>query len=97
MRAELSSDNIHITIVSPGRIKTDVSKNALTKDGTAHGEMDQGQEQGMAADVCAAKIISAVKKNKKELLVGRNELWMVHIRKYLPSLYYRLVKSIRSK
>lgn len=97
LRAELSSDNIHVTIVSPGRIKTDVSKNALTKDGTAHGEMDQGQEQGMAADVCAAKIISAVKKNKKELLVGRNELWMVHIRKYLPSLYYRLVKSIRSK
>lgn len=97
LRAEVKADHIKVTIVSPGRVKTEVSKNALTKDGTAHGQMDAGQEKGMQADVCAKKIVKAIKKGKKDVLIGGSELLMVYIYKYLPSLYYNLVTKISSK
>ncbi|MCU4177091.1 SDR family oxidoreductase [Carboxylicivirga sp. N1Y90] len=97
LRAELKADNIKVTIVSPGRIKTEVSKNALTKEGVAHGEMDPGQDKGMRADVCANIILKAIKKEKKDILVGGKELLMVYIYKYLPALYNRIVTKVSSK
>ena len=96
LRAELDNDNIKVTIISPGRIKTNISVNALTKDGSAYGRMDEGQANGMTAALCAAKIVKAVKRERKELLVGKMEILMVHIRRFLPALYYKLVTRIKN-
>ncbi len=96
LRVEMMDDNIFVSIISPGRIKTNISKNALTKDGSLHGIMDDGQKSGMDAKVCAQKIIKAIKANKKELLIGNKELMMVHFRRFLPFLYYKLVKNINN-
>lgn len=94
LRAEYFKDNIRVTIVSPGRILTNISINAVDKDGKKHGIMDDGQADGMPADICAKKIISAVSKNKKDILVGRSELLMAYFRKFIPPLYYRLARNI---
>ncbi|KAL4240596.1 hypothetical protein ACF0H5_001387 [Mactra antiquata] len=37
LRAETSTDNIHVCVVSPGYIKTNLSKNALCGDGLHYG------------------------------------------------------------
>ncbi len=94
LRAELIHDNIKVTIVSPGRIKTNISLNALTEDGKSYNKMDAGQAGGMEPERCAQQIVKAVKKERKELLVGKSELLMVHIRRFLPALYHRLVTKI---
>jgi len=94
LRTELVNDNINVTIVSPGRIRTDISLHAITKDGLSYKKMDKGQARGMSADLCADKIIKGIKKNKKEILVGGNELLMVYIHRYLPWLYYKIVTRI---
>ena len=96
LRTELTNDNIKVTIVSPGRIKTNISVNALTKDGSPYNRMDEGQANGMNTALCAAKIVKAIKKERKELLVGKTEILMVHIRRFLPSLYYKLVTRIKN-
>jgi short-subunit dehydrogenase len=96
LRAELGNDHIDVTIVSPGRVNTNVSKNAITESGAAYNKMDDGQAAGMPADECAAQIIKAVKKNKKEILVGKEELLMVHIHRFLPALFYKLVTKIKN-
>ncbi|MGQ7868589.1 SDR family oxidoreductase [Sunxiuqinia sp. sy24] len=96
LRAELSLDNIQVTIVSPGRIKTNISLNALTQNGQAYNKMDEGQANGMDANLCAAKIVKAIKKNRKELLVGKKELLMVYIRRFIPVLYYKIVTKIKN-
>ena len=96
LRTELANDNIKVTIVSPGRIKTNISVNAVTKDGSPYNIMDEGQANGMNAALCAAKIVKAIKKERKELLVGKTEILMVHIRRFLPSLYYKLVTRIKN-
>ena len=96
LRTVLANDNIKVTIVSPGRIKTNISVNAVTKDGSPYNIMDEGQANGMNAALCAAKIVKAIKKERKELLVGKTEILMVHIRRFLPSLYYKLVTRIKN-
>jgi len=95
--AELHTQGIRVTVVCPGRILTSVSVNALTGDGTAHGEMDHGQENGITAETCARKIIKAVSKNKKEVYIGKKDLLMIYFKRYIPWLYYLLVSKVQPK
>lgn len=95
LRAENKQNNIQVSIFIPGRVKTNISINAITKDGTTHGKMDAGQETGITAEKAAKIICRGLKKNKKEILVGGKELIMVHIRRFLPRLYYYLSSRIK--
>lgn len=95
LRAEVYNDNIKVLIAFPGRVKTDISKHALTKDGTSHNKMDDGQNFGISAEKCAKKYIRAIQKDKKEVLIGGKELIMVYIKKYLPKLFYKLARKIK--
>ena len=79
----------------PGRVRTNISMHALTKDGTPHGKMDPGQASGIPAELCAQKYLDAIYKRKHEVLIGGKELMMVHIRRFLPSLFYRMARKIR--
>lgn len=94
LRAETYEQNIKVLIAFPGRIKTDISMHALTKDGTAHGKMDEGQNTGISAEKCAKQYIKAIRKDKKEVLIGASELLMVYIHKFLPNLFYKLARKI---
>jgi len=95
--AELHTQGIRVTVVCPGRILTNVSLHALTKDGTPHNEMDHGQANGITAETCARKIIKAVGKNKKEVYIGKKDLLMIYFKRYIPWLYYRLVSKVKPK
>ncbi|MGD2035524.1 MAG: SDR family oxidoreductase [Bacteroidales bacterium] len=95
LRAELYDQHVKVTIVSPGRIQTSISMNAIDKEGKKHGVLDQGQKNGMPVDRCARKIIRAIRKSKKELWVGRNEILLIYIRLYLPWLFHTLARKIK--
>lgn len=95
LRAENKKNNIQVSIFIPGRVKTNISINAITKDGTSHGKMDAGQDTGITPEKAAKIIYRGLKKNKKEILVGGKELIMVHIRRFLPRLYYYLSSRIK--
>jgi dehydrogenase/reductase SDR family protein 7B len=95
LRAENKQNNIQVSIIIPGRVQTNISLNALNKDGKAHGKMDDGQDSGIPVEKAAKTIIRNLKRNKKEILVGAKELVMVHIRRFLPSLYYYLSSRIK--
>ena len=64
---EEEKNNIHVTLVYPGKINTDISKSALTSEGKAHGVMDHNQETGMPVDECVRRMLKAVKKNRKSI------------------------------
>ncbi len=95
LRAEMTAEHIRVSIVSPGRIRTSISINAVDKNGHKHGVMDAGQEEGMPVEICAKKIIGAVRKNKKDILIGRKEILMVYFRKFIPALYYKLASKVK--
>lgn len=93
LRTEMAGRNIKITMIFPGRIRTNISLHALNKEGDEHGVMDPGQIQGMPSDQCARKVLRGIKKQKREILVGGKELILVYIRKYCPFLFYLIAKK----
>jgi len=92
--AETNQKGIRVTLFSPGRIQTNISLHALEKDGREYGKMDPGQAKGITSEKCAYKMIRAMKRNRKDVLIGGSELAMVWIHKYCKWLYYRLVNKI---
>jgi len=97
LRTELNDDHIHVTLVCPGFIKTDVSVNALGSDGKPTGEMDNAQENGMSAQDCAKKIIKAVEKEKLEVVIGGAERFGVLLKRLFPGLFAKIIlkRSVR--
>lgn len=95
LQAEYHDAGIGVTIVCPGRVCTNISRYALDKGGVPHGEMDPGQAGGMTAEEAAKVILRAVRKGKREVLVGRKELLMVYIKRFFPGLCARLARKIK--
>ena len=91
-QAELKNSGVNFLIVVPGRVKTNVSLNAITGSGKTYGKMDEGQDSGISAEECAWKIIKAIEKNKKEVNIGSTDILLVYIHRYAPWLY-RIIAS----
>ena len=95
VQAEYYDQNIRVTIVCPGRVQTNISFYALEKDGSQHGKLDKGQAGGVTAKQAAKKIVHAVAKQKREVLVGKKELLMVDIKRFFPGLAAKLSRNIK--
>ncbi|MGC9352595.1 MAG: SDR family NAD(P)-dependent oxidoreductase [Mariniphaga sp.] len=95
LRAENVQNNIRVSVIIPGRIKTNVSVNALNKTGKPHGKMDEGQSKGKSAEWTARKIFYGLQKERKEILVGGADLIMVYIRRFVPRLYYYMASRVK--
>jgi len=93
LRLENEKKGIRVTIVCPGKIKTNISLNALTKDGSKHNRMDESHEQAMSAEECAKQIIKAVIYNKEEVLIGGKELKAVALKRFFPRLFSRIIRK----
>jgi dehydrogenase/reductase SDR family member 7B len=89
--------HIHFTTVAPGRILTNISYNALKGDGSRHQEMDKGQQKGISAEKCAAKIIDAIRKNKRKVFIVKEERILLIAYRFFPSLFVFLVKKLGLK
>ena len=87
---EYARRNIKVTLAVPGYIRTQISRKSLAADGSSHGKMDGKQEKGMDPLTCASRYWKAVIRGKREVLIGRFELIMVHTYRYLPFLYHFL-------
>lgn len=95
LQAENADNGIKVTIVCPGRVRTNISLNALDKGGVKYGKMDPGQAGGLDVDKAATKIVNAIKKGKREVLVGRKELLMVYVKRFFPGLCARISSKLK--
>ncbi|MDQ3047034.1 MAG: SDR family oxidoreductase [Bacteroidota bacterium] len=93
LRMEIHSDNVKVLIVCPGKIKTNISLNALTGDGNTHKRMDASTEKGMSAEECANKILLAISKNKEEVFIGGKELNAVWVKRFFPAFFSRMIRK----
>lgn len=93
-RAELWRDGVKFTLVCPGFIRTEVSRNAITADGGRHGTMDEAQARGMDATVCAEKIWAGVARDAEEFYVGREKI-AIYLKRWAPALVSTLVKRAK--
>lgn len=94
VRAEHHKDNIRVTMICPGFIRTDLTLSALTADGAPLNKMDAAQYKGKPADWCARKIVSAIEKNKEEVYIGGREVFGVYIKRIFPRLFSRIIRKV---
>jgi len=95
LRAEEHAAGIRVTMVCPGFIRTRVTYNALTADGSPQGTLDRAQAKGMRPEACARRIVAAVEAGRDELLVGGRERFAVYLWRLSPALFRRLVRRAR--
>lgn len=86
---------IKITIVCPGFIKTNVTYNALTADGSRQNTMDDAQANGMTADQCAEKILKAIKAGRQEVYIGGKEKYGVMLKRFFPGVFARIIRKAK--
>lgn len=97
LQAEYYGKGIRVTLVCPGRVRTNISLYALDKGGKPHGKMDPGQAGGISPEKAARKIVRAIDCRRREVLVGGKELVMVYIKKIFPGLCASLARKIKSQ
>lgn len=94
LRAEGYKDNIKVTTVCPGYIRTNISLNALNESGSKFGKMDSNQANGIPAEECARRILNAVRKDKKEIYVGGlTEVAAIYLKRFLPNVLFDQVRK----
>ncbi len=95
LRIELENPNIHIMLACPGFIKTKVTINALTANGSPQGTMDEAQANGMPAEDCAKEIIRGLENKKEEIFIGGKEVKGVLIKRLFPSYFSKLIRKTK--
>ena len=93
LRLEVKDDRIQVTVICPGFVRTEASKNALTGDGQLHAIMDEDLERGMSPEKCAARILRAIRSRQREAYIGGSERWGVYLNRYAPRIFYRLMQN----
>ena len=94
LRPELYENNIKVTLICPGYIKTNISLNALTGSGAQQNKMDNAQANGMSVETFSKKAVCAINSGKKEVYIGGKEVLMVYFKRYLPFLYHRIIRTV---
>jgi dehydrogenase/reductase SDR family member 7B len=70
VRCETAHLGIKVHVIAPGSVKTNVSRNALSADGSKRGTSDAAIEAGMSVDDAVAAIMDAVASETRELILA---------------------------
>ena len=93
LRAEVEDSGVHVSTIVPGFIKTDVSRNALSGDGTPFGEEDDDIAGGMDVNKCADVVIKGLEARKREIPVGKGkEMAALWIKRIAPEMLFKITK-----
>lgn len=90
LRAELSGQNIAVTLLCPGYINTPLPLAALTGDGNPQGKMDSQQLNGMPPEIFARKALRAIHRRQFQALIGGKETLAPLIFRFFPRLFARI-------
>ena len=95
LRAEHHSNGIRVTLVSPGFVRTAISLNALTADGTPQGTMDEATDQGISAERCAAAILHGIDRNQALVTPGKKEVLGYWLSRFAPGILRRVARNAK--
>jgi short-subunit dehydrogenase len=97
LRAEMTKDNLQVTLICPGYVNTPISFSALTPNGEKFNKMSINQEKGISPEECAIKILKAIEKNQQEVYIGKSEVLAVYLKRFFPHLFAQIVSNFVPK
>ncbi len=97
VRAENEHLGIKVHVIAPGSARTDVSRNALTADGSKRGVSDKAIDNGMPPNEVAEEILKAVESGRRELILAKGAEYEIPIlrRKDPDALFDRMSAMVR--
>ena len=94
LRQEMYEHNIAVTLICPGPIKTNITKNALTGDGSSFGKMGDLHDTAMDANEMVVKIWRKLSSQKEEIIISSwKERMALLVKKISPQLLNRILKN----
>ena len=91
LRAEIDGSGVDITLITPGYIQTDISMNALTKDGTPQKSMDSNTAKGIPVEIFAKSAVKQITKGKPEIIIaGSIESLGLYMKRFWPNMLRKL-------
>ena len=97
LRGELSINGVNVHVIYPGSIATDVSRNALTADGTKRGRSDKVIDEGIKPDVAAKTMVNAIAEGQREIIVAEGmENGMGEMRRTPDALFDQIAAMVAS-
>ncbi|CAG5897633.1 unnamed protein product [Menidia menidia] len=94
LRAEVEHFGIPVTVISPGYIRTNLSVNAVTGDGSTYGVLDKTTATGWDPIHVAHAVLKAVRQRSKDVvLAGPLPTVAVYLRTLWPALFFKLMSS----
>ncbi|KAM3598222.1 uncharacterized protein V6R79_015232 [Siganus canaliculatus] len=94
LRAEIERYGIPVTVVSPGYIRTNLSVNAVTGDGSKYGVLDKTTAAGRDPLDVAEAVLRAVRhRNKDVVLAGPMPSLAIFLRTLWPALFFKIMAS----
>ena len=95
LRAEVAQHGIRVTTITPGFIRTNISVNALSGDGSTFGTVDADIAGGMDVTRCAEVIMKGFRKGKPEIAVGQGmEMKALWIKRFFPRLVFKIAERM---
>jgi len=91
IKTELLTSGVHVMWVSPGFTASNIRYAALNKDAVSHGETPLDEGSLMTAGECAHRILRAVGKKKRSLVMSFADKRTVFMNKFFPGLTDKLV------
>lgn len=94
LRAEIERYQIPVTVISPGYIRTNLSLNAVTGDGSKYGVLDETTAGGRDPTEVAQAVLKAVRHRSKDVvLAGAMPTLAIYLRTMWPALFFKLMSS----
>ena len=91
LRAELHDTGVGVTLIMPGFVSTNISRAAVTADGSPLGRLEDNTADGISAEECAAGIVKATAAQKREKLIGGKEIFAVYLKRFAPGVVARII------
>ena len=99
LRAEVSADNIRVTLLTPGYIRTNISLHALTKDGSKLGKQSENIQNGLAPEKAAEQILNSISKGSYESYIGKfgGEQIALWLNRFAPNMLIKRAAKLTPK
>lgn len=95
LRAELSQTGVSVHMIYPGSVATNVSRNAMTSDGSKRGVSDKAIEEGIPAPDAAKTMLDGMANGEREILVARGgELALGKMRRTPEALFDQVADMV---
>jgi len=91
IRIENQKKKLHVLIACPGFTASNIRKAALSKDGSHQGETPRNEDQMMSPDIVASRIITAIIKRKRTVIMTRDGILTVLLNKFFPAWVDKMV------